>query len=161
MSVPTTVSETAITLKYGWQLRDIPHSEQTPALVKHAIQLDGMALEYAAPHLKTEELCFVAVQKIGLALEFVPEELQTPKICKTAIETNSGAVRWVCLSKLTDEICALGFQKTQSIQHWIPNHLQTSKFWRTVLKNTDDFIAGKLWYYVWYINAESWDKKLT
>ena len=59
------------------------------------INKDRCALKFVPEHMKTEELCKMAVNQNGRALKFVPEHMKTEELCKIALNQNESVLKFV------------------------------------------------------------------
>ena len=88
-------------------LRNIPKCDQTPDMVRIAVEADGIAIKSVSKKLITSELCKAAVIQNGLSLEYIPENQVTDEIIELAIESNGIAIALVPEQKITKQLAML------------------------------------------------------
>jgi hypothetical protein len=113
---------------------------QLEPLISHAIEFDGLMLEYVPPEFRSLELCRSAVQKQGAALQFVPNELRTPEICEMGVRQSGYALRYIPEELRTVELCEIAVQTYGKALWEIPADLsiepdQLFKIWETAIKS--------------------------
>lgn len=51
------------------------------------MQESGKSIKHVPEHLKTAELCLMAIQQDGNMLQYVPEKLRTRELCEMGIQS--------------------------------------------------------------------------
>jgi len=103
-----------------WTLRNIPKRNQTPEMVKIAVEADGTAIKSVSKKLLTYELCKMAVAQNGMAIKYVPEQMLNDEIVQLAVE-NNGLVLYHIEGRITKQLAIL------AVRH--PLKLRRNDFW--------------------------------
>jgi Domain of unknown function (DUF4116) len=105
-----------------WVFYYVPEEHRDEELYRYSnlcihqvIKQDGCALDYLPGHLRTPELCRLAVEQNGLALKHVPRHLksshckdqQIPELCCVAVQQNPNALQYVPEELRTPELMAI------------------------------------------------------
>lgn len=96
-------------------LRGIPKRDQTPEMVKTAVELNGTALKSISKKLITYELCKVAVAQNGIAIKYVPEQMLTDGIVQLAVE-NNGLVLYHIEGRINKQLAILAVRQTMKLR---------------------------------------------
>ena len=111
-------------------LRKISKRDQTPDIVRLAIENDGTAIKSVSMKLITDNLCGIAVSQNGLALRYISEKhlkYLNQKLCKIAVENNGRAIKYVPTKYIDKEMIAAAiFSEPLSIEY-IPQSKRTKK----------------------------------
>lgn len=96
---------------------------QTYDLCKHAVQNNGLALQYVDEQFLTEEIYTLAIENNPDALEFIDEENQTEQLCYQAINLKPYALRHVknqnnqmCMYAINKNPFAISVCESQTVQ---------------------------------------------
>ena len=116
----------------GYLLKDVPEFQQDKEVVLHAVQRDGLSLQYASPELQEDkEVVLNAVQRDGLSLQYASPELQADKeVVLHAVRENGFALQYTPLKDL-DVIMAAVSQNYLAFQ--IVSELLDKEFVKKVL----------------------------
>ena len=101
-------------------LRDIPKRDQTPEMVKSAVEADGTAIKSVSKKLMTYELCKAAVSQNGMAIKYLSEQMLTDEIVQLAVE-NNGLVLYHIEGRITKQLAILAVRQ--------PMKLRRNGFW--------------------------------
>ncbi|MCM1508454.1 MAG: hypothetical protein NC177_15190 [Ruminococcus flavefaciens] len=96
-------------------LRNISKLDQTPKMVKVAVEADGTALKSVSKKLLTYELCKVAVAQNGMAIKYVPEQMLTDEIVQIAVE-NNGLVLYHIEGRITKQLAILAVRQSMKLK---------------------------------------------
>lgn len=96
-------------------LRSIPKRDQTPEMVKTAVELDGTALKSVSKKLITYELCKAAVAQNGMAIKYVPEQMLTDEIVQLAVE-NNGLVLYHIEGRINKQLAIVAVRQTMKLR---------------------------------------------
>lgn len=101
-------------------LRDIPKRDQTPEMVKRAVEADGTSIKSVSKKLMTYELCKAAVSQNGMAIKYLSEQMLTDEIVQLAVE-NNGLVLYHIEGRITKQLAILAVRQ--------PMKLRRNGFW--------------------------------
>ena len=103
-----------------WTLRNIPKRDQTPEMVKIAVEADGTAIKSVSKKLLTYELCKTAVAQNGMAIKYIPEQMLNDEIVQLAVE-NNGLVLYHIEGRINKQLAILAVRQ--------PLKLRRNDFW--------------------------------
>ena len=100
-----------------------------------AVQREGgRALEFIPEHLRTRELCELAMKQDSRAFAFVPKEKRTPELCLLAVKQDGYVLEDVPKEYFQDRDFCLAMVKTCGIAlAQAPAHLIDQSFFDTIL----------------------------
>lgn len=98
--------------------------QKYPDLVIAAVKQNPRALKYIRAKYKTYELCFEAIQKLGILLREVPLRFKDEKMCLVAVENDGLSLQYVPENLKTDELCKLSLKKGQDTLAFFPLHIK-------------------------------------
>ena len=119
----------------GWTLSRISKNDQTPEMVRKAVEADGIALGAVSKKLITYDLCKIAVTQNGLALRYIPPKMITDELIRLAVQSNGLAL---CLieGQITKELAFIAVRQTIELRSvdkyeypiaYVPMHLIDAK----------------------------------
>lgn len=98
-----------------WTLRNIPKRDQSPEMVRVAVEADGTAIKSVSKKLITDELCKVAVAQNGMAIKYVPEQIVSDEIVKIAVKSN-GCVLYYIKGRITKQLAILAVRQSMKLR---------------------------------------------
>lgn len=129
-------------------LRKISKRDQTPDIVRLAIENDGYAIKSTSEKLITGELCEIAVRQNGQALAYIPERFLNQKLCRIAVENSGLAIQYVPKEWVTYQLAFEAVSQKLSLKYdfqkypisFIPKPLRTEELLRVSITNSPDCI---------------------
>lgn len=85
---------------------------------------DGQCIRWVSQHLRTEELCRVAVSNSGIALQYVPTHLKTKELCSIAFQQDVGAFPYLPHDLKTIAMCQLAVETNGYFLSSVPARLK-------------------------------------
>ena len=136
------VTENVFKLKY-----DTPELK-TRVIGNIAVKQNGMALGYVPVPLRTEDLCLEALKTTDLfpgVLEHVPEHLKTEKMCWVAINQNISELQYVPKELITEDMIAkLIKMEDSSLLHYLPEEFITLQMCEIAVEKHSSYCNGSL-----------------
>ena len=124
-------------------LRFIPEHLRTEEICKLAVKQNGRALDYVPYELRTKELYELAVQENGLNLFYVPENYKTKELCEIAVKNNGEALRYIPKQLRMKELCEIAVKRNGWSLQYIPLELRTKELYELAIQQ-----KGEALYYV-------------
>lgn len=146
----------------SWTFPKIPKAEQTPEMVRLAVEKDAFSIRYVAENLLTSELCKMAVkqdakclrdipadyktaslyeaavEQDASAIEFVPKRLYTESMGKYAVSQDGMLLKYVPREQLTKELCDIAIDQTALAIRFVPKHFITSEMaWKAISQHIE------------------------
>ena len=119
-------------------LRFIPEHLRTKELCELAVKQNGRALDYVPARYKTKEFCELAVSHNGYALKYVPntffKKYKDYNICKLALEQNGLFLEYVPEKLKTPEICEIAVKQNLWALGYVPEKLKTKELCELTVK---------------------------
>ena len=78
-----------------YTFRKVLKQDQTPDMVRFAVENDGYSIRFIFSKLITYELCEIAVKQNSKALSYVPEKFKDQNLCELAVENDGLALNYV------------------------------------------------------------------
>lgn len=103
--------------RHVWSLEDIWYP--TYEICMGVVASNSYFLRYVRPSLQSEEMCLMAVSKLGDALQFAT--YQTHRVLLEAVKNDGHSLRWIQPSKQTEEICLAAVQRHGSALQFVAN----------------------------------------
>lgn len=111
---------------HGHVLEHVPEHLKTENVCRLAVYSKGGALKFVPLRLRSEELCDVAMMFAG-DLKSVPLPLRTRARCELAVSSWAFSLRAVPDEHLDERMCLLAMQSNGSALHMVPPHLLTER----------------------------------
>ena len=109
----------------GWVLEFVPEHLKSPELCNIAVNDGNWVLGFVPEELRTKKLCEIAVEKNGWQLQHVPEEFKTIELCEVAVTNSGWALEFVPEEFKTLELCKYAIEDCLK---WNDNLLRKYEF---------------------------------
>jgi len=122
----------------GLVLEFVEKNLQEFSHIYFAVKQNGLAIQYANPELFNEDIFNIAINQNGLALKFIPEYNHTEQLIINAINNNYEAIQFV--GHITKRIAYHSIQKNIDSIKYIPEHYHSEYNLYDLLDGIDAFI---------------------
>jgi hypothetical protein len=122
----------------GLVLEYVDKNLQEISHIYFAVKQNGLAIQYANPELFNEDIFNIAINQNGLALKFIPEYNHTEQLIINSINNNYEAIQFV--GHITKRIAYHSIQKNINSIQYIPEHYHSEYNLYDLLDGIDTFI---------------------
>ena len=137
-----------VVTKNVFMFKYVPDEFKTLEICNIAVKQNGMALGYVPVPLRTEDLCLEALKTTDLfpgVLEHVPEHLKTEKMCWVAINQNISELQYVPKELITSYMIAkLIKMEDSSLLHYLPEEFITLQMCEMAVEKHSSYCNGSL-----------------
>ena len=127
-------------------LKFIPEHLRTKELCELAVQKNGKALDYVLARYKTKEFCELAVSHNGDALKYVPntffKKYKDYNMCKIAVKHNGLSLEYVPEYLRTLELCELAIHQNGLTLYYVPEELRTKELCKLAVQQDGMTLAN-------------------
>lgn len=104
-----------------------------------AVYANGMNLKFVPRHMRTLEICQIAVANNPNALQYVRKQFRTPSLCLAAVNKDANAIRYVYPK--TPALCAIALDRNINLFMYLPKHIKTFELCKQVLAKNPTLYA--------------------
>ena len=97
-------------------------------------------LKFIPDHLKSPELCLIAVTQNSKNLKFVPEDMRTYELCEIAVKNEGWALEFVPKEFKTKELCEIAVKECLK---WIVKYELENLFEKSIPSEFQEGLAEK------------------
>ena len=137
-----------VVTKNVFMFKYVPDEFKTLEICNIAVKQNGMALGYVPVPLRVEDLCLEALKTTDLfpgVLEHVPEHLKTEKMCWVAINQNISELQYVPKELITEDMIAkLIKMEDSSLLHYLPEEFITLQMCEMAVEKHSSYCNGSL-----------------
>ena len=115
----------------------IPKTEQTPEMVRLAVEKDAFSIRNVAENLLTSELCEMAVRQNAKCLKNIPEGFITASLCEAAVNRDASAIEFVPEHLYTESMGKHAVSQDGMLLKYVPQEQRTK--WLAIFAECEGF----------------------
>ncbi|MEK7070346.1 MAG: RING finger domain-containing protein [Patescibacteria group bacterium] len=105
---------------------------KTPELCCLAVAHYGYLLEFVPDEIKTPEMCIMATMKIWGSIHYYPKDLKTKEFYLEVIKSVPWVTRQLAVEINTSDFCVAVVKQNPKLYDQIPSELRTLKFYKKI-----------------------------
>ena len=110
-----------------YTFRKVLKQDQTPDMVRFAVENDGYSIRFIFSKLITYELCEIAVKQNSKALSYVPEKFKDQNLCELAVENDGLALNYVPGEWITPQLAFQAVSQNGLAIEYVPKRIISYK----------------------------------